>query len=185
MKKIIKAGLSCTLALTVAAPALMMPVAAEAATTAIAAAPKKTYTPAERAYMKYQSNILYKLRTQIDGMMDFMDQADEYEDEKFLLLLSNKMHVWEQTLKEAKKYRPQDTPAKFKKAQALFAQAVASNTQTYQLVNNMLQKAMSNQEPSDKEWDNWGENFAKQYVVFKTKASAFNEEINKLNKIYK
>ncbi|MFT9848382.1 hypothetical protein [Aneurinibacillus sp. REN35] len=186
MKSIIKAGLSCALALTVAAPALMMPTAVEAATKAVAAAPKKTYTPAERAYMKYQSNILYKLRTQTEDMMDFMDQADEYEDdEKFTLLLSSKMDAWEQTLKEAKKYRPQDAPAKFKKAQALFAQAVASNTQTYQLVNNMLQKAMSNQEMSDKEWDIWGEKFVKQYVAFKTKAAAFNEEINKLNKIYK
>lgn len=185
MKKIGKAGLSCILALTVAAPVLLVPAAAKAAPAVIAAAQKKSYTAAERAYMKYQSNVLYKLRTQTEDIMKLMDQADQYEDEKFMLLLDGKMHAWEQSLKEAQKYRPQDAPAKFKKAQGFFSQAVTYSTKSCQLVKDLVQKGMNGQEPTEKELNVWAENFVGQYVAFKTKSAAFDEEIKKLNKIYR
>lgn len=180
MRKVAKIGLSCLLALTVAAPVVAIPGAIEAAPKKATA--KKSYTTAERAYIKYQSDTLYKLRTQTEEIMNLMDKADDYEDEAFLILITNKLDAWNKTLKQATKYRPQDVPGTLQKAQGFFSAAQKHNLVTYQLLNNVVQNAET---ISDEKLEKDMEKFVREYISFKAKAGSFNEEINRLNKIYK
>lgn len=179
MRKVAKVGLSCLLALTVAAPVVAIPGAIEAAPKK--ATTKKSYTAAERAYIKYQSETLYKLRTQTEDLMDFIEKVDEYEEEKFAMLFINKLDAWDKTLKQTTKYRPQDVPGTLKKAHGFFTEARKHNLTAYQLINKTF---MSEEDLSDAQIEKETEKFLKEYVLFKGKAASFNEEINRLNKSY-
>ncbi|MED4727687.1 hypothetical protein P9597_05920 [Aneurinibacillus migulanus] len=183
MRKVAKIGLSCLLALTVAAPVVAIPGAIEAAPKKATA--KKSYTTAERAYIKYQSDTLYKLRTQTEDLIKLLEKYDEYENkdaEKFVVLFINKVEAWDKTLKQTEKYRPQDVSGTLKKAHSFFTEARKHNLAAYQLLSNTI---LGEEDLSDAQVDKEMDKFFKEYALFKGKAGSFNEEINRLNKIYK
>jgi hypothetical protein len=179
MNKITKVAVSCLLTLAVSAPIVTAPKPIEAA--AKKSTVKQSYTPAERAYIKHQSNVLYKLRIQTEDFINFMEQADKYEDEEFAAIVMSKLDGWNETLKQAAKYRPQDVPGKFKKVQSLFVQATNYNTSAYQIIHSAF---LGDKELSDAEMDSKMEKFVKQHFSFIGKASTFDQEIKRLNKLY-
>ncbi|WCN39532.1 hypothetical protein [Aneurinibacillus uraniidurans] len=181
MKKIVKTTLACLLALTVSAPVALLPAQAEAATKK-AAAKKAAYTTAERTYIKYQSDILYKLRTQSSDIVQFALKADQYEnkEEEFYTIMVNKLTAWEKTYKQASKYQPKDVPAKLKQAHASYTQAV----QQQGIAIQSMKKTLLEDTLTDEQMDTYAEKFFTATDAFGKPAAAFDAEIKRLNKIY-
>jgi hypothetical protein len=176
VKKTMKLALSLTLSLSLTAPVVLAPAHVDAAASKKAASQKQQYyTKADKAYIQHHSATLYKLRTQTEDLLKFFLQADKYKEDEFVKIVENKMDVWEKTVEQATSYRPQDIPPKFKKAHSLFMAAVNANIDSL--------AAFSENEDEDPVVSI--KKFEKQHKIFKQKADAFDQEIKRLNKIYK
>lgn len=181
MKKTTKILLACALALTVSVPVLGIPSLAEAAPTKKATAKKASYTAAERAYIQYNTDMLKKLGTQVDDMTLLLMKVEQYEnnEEEFYTLVMNKLAAWEKTYKQGNKYRPQDVPAKLKKAHTSYTQAMQQQGLAIQLMKKAL-----DENTSDAETDAAMETFFKAIETFGKHKLASAAEIKRLNAIY-
>jgi aspartate carbamoyltransferase catalytic subunit len=170
-----KLALSLTLSLSLTAPVVLAPAHVDAAASKKSASQKQQYyTKADKAYIQHHSAILYKLRIQTEDLLKFFSEADKYNEEEFLKIVENKMDTWEKTIHQALKYRPQDIPAKFNKAHSLFVAAVDANIESFSPFENENEDPEVSIKKSEQK-----------SKTFKQKAYAFDQEIKRLNKIYK
>ncbi|MED0675433.1 hypothetical protein ABEV55_03520 [Aneurinibacillus thermoaerophilus] len=174
MKKTLKLALSLTLSLSLTAPVALAP-------SHVGAAPKKStnqkqqyYTKADKSYIQHHSAVLYKLRTQTEDLLKFFFEVDKYDEEQFVKIVENKIDAWEKTMHQALKYRPQDVPAKFNKAHSLFVAAIEANIESFSPFEN-----------EDEDPEVTIKKMEQKHEIFKQKAYAFDQEIKRLNKIYK
>lgn len=165
-----KFALSLALSLSFTVPAVLTPAYVNAASQK-----QQAYTKADRAYIKYHSDTLYKIRVQTDDLLKVFQEADKYNEDEFMKIVENKTNAWSKTMEQATNYRPQDIPPKFKKAHSLFIAAVKAN----------LDSMGAFSEDEDVEPEVFIQNFEKKHKIFKQKADAFDQEIKRLNKIYK